>query len=230
MGADPIANQPHVWQVGRLLKRLAQVLTAVAALAAMLFLSSWRLDWVMAWVYVGTFAVVLTAMTIYQGLSNPELVEERAELKPREGVQTWDVILSAVVRVSLLASYVVAGLDVRFGWKPEIPPAIQIVTFAFGLLGAGLIAWAMAANRYAAVYARIQQERGHVVATTGPYRFVRHPFYVGTITFALMIPLALGSPWAIISGGIAAGRIAGLRRVRTARALPLATGGVVSHM
>ena len=204
MGADPIANQPHVWQVGRLLKRLAQVLTAVAALAAMLFLSSWRLDWVMAWVYVGTFAVVLTAMTIYQGLSNPELVEERAELKPREGVQTWDVILSAVVRVSLMASYVVAGLDVRFGWKPEIPPAIQIVTFAFGLLGAGLIAWAMAANRYAAVYARIQQERGHVVATSGPYRFVRHPFYVGTITFALTIPLALGSPWAIISGGIAA--------------------------
>ena len=204
MGADPIANQPHVWQVGRLLKTLAQVLTAVAALAAMLFLSSWRLDWVMAWVYVGTFAAVLTLMTVYQEVNNPELVEERAELKPREGVQTWDVILSAVVRVSLMASYVVAGLDVRFGWKPEIPPAIQIVAFAFGLLGAGLIAWAMAANRYAAVYARIQQERGHVVATSGPYRFVRHPFYVGTITFALTIPLALGSPWAIISGGIAA--------------------------
>jgi protein-S-isoprenylcysteine O-methyltransferase Ste14 len=153
---------------------------------------------------LNTFAVVLTAMTVYQELGNPELVEERSEFKPRQGVQTWDVILSAVVRVSLLASYVVAGLDVRFGWKPEMPPVIQIVAFAFGLLGAGLIAWAMAANRYAAVYARIQQERGHVVATSGPYRFVRHPFYVGTITFALTIPLALGSPWAIISGGIAA--------------------------
>jgi protein-S-isoprenylcysteine O-methyltransferase Ste14 len=204
MGTDPIANQPRARKVGRLLKRLAQVLVAVAALMAMLFLSSWRFDWVMAWVYVGTFAAVLTAMTVYQELSNPELVEERAEFKPREGVQTWDVILSAVVRVSLLASHVVAGLDVHFGWRPEIPLAIQIAAFALGLLGAGLIVWAMAANRYAAVYSRIQQERGHVVATTGPYRFVRHPFYVGTITFALMIPLALGSPWAIISGGIAA--------------------------
>jgi protein-S-isoprenylcysteine O-methyltransferase Ste14 len=205
MGTNLVAGQPLAKiKVGRLLKRLAQVLVAVATLAAILFLSSWRLDWVMAWVYVGTFTVVLAAMTVYQELSNPELVEERAELKPREGVQTWDMILSAVVRVSLLASYVVAGLDVRFSWKPEIPLTVQIAAFALGLLGAGLIVWAMAANRYAAVYARIQQERGHVVATSGPYRFVRHPFYVGTITFALTIPLALGSPWALVPGGLAA--------------------------
>jgi len=204
VSANPVANQPLAKKVGRLLRRLAQVLIAVAALAAMLFLSSWRFDWVMAWVYVGTFAVTLVVMVVYQELGNPELLEERSELKPRQGVQTWDVILSAVVRVSLLASYVVAGLDMRFGWKPEIPLAVQMAAFALGLLGVGLIVWAMAANRYAAVYARIQQERGHAVATTGPYRFVRHPFYVGTITFSLVMPVALGSLWALTSGGLAA--------------------------
>jgi len=104
----------------------------------------------------------------------------------------------------MLTSYVVAGLDVRFGWKPELTLAVQIAALAAGLLGVALIVWAMAANRYAAVYARIQKERGHAVATTGPYRFVRHPFYVGTITFSLAIPLALGSPWALIPGGLAA--------------------------
>jgi protein-S-isoprenylcysteine O-methyltransferase Ste14 len=196
---DPIAKT----KIGRLPKRFAQVLVTVAALAAMLFVSSWRLDWMMAWVYVGTFAVGLAVMVIYQELSNPELIEERSELKPREGVQTWDVILSAVARVSLLASYVIAGLDVRFGWKPEIPPAIQWGASIAALLGAGLIAWAMAANRYAAVYARIQHERGHTVTTSGPYRFVRHPFYVGIITFALAVPVLLGSPWALIPGGLA---------------------------
>ncbi len=200
MRAEPVAKI----KIGRLLKRFAQTLVAVAALAAMLFVSSWRLDWMMAWVYVGAFTVGLGVIVIYQELSNPELVEERAELAPREGVQTWDVILSAVIRVSLLASYVVAGLDVRFGWKPEIPVAVQWGAFAAALLGAGLIAWAMAANRYAAVYARIQKERGHTVTTTGPYRFVRHPFYVGIITFALAVPLLLGSPWALIPGGLAA--------------------------
>jgi protein-S-isoprenylcysteine O-methyltransferase Ste14 len=205
MGTHLVVEPPFTKiRIGRLLKRFAQVLVTVAALAAMLFLSSWRFDWMMAWVYVGTFAVVLTVMVVYQELSNPELLQERSEFKPREGVQTWDVILSAVVRVSLLASYVVAGLDMRFGWKPEIPLAVQVAAFALGLLGVALIVWAMAANRYTAVYARIQQERGHAVATTGPYRFVRHPFYVGVITFALTVPVALGSPWALISGGLAA--------------------------
>ena len=205
METDPGASQsPAKRSIRRVLKRLAQVLVAVAAQAALLFLSAWRLDWPMAWAYIGAFAVGLMAMTVYQELDNPELVEERAELRPREGVQAWDVILSAVARLSLLASYVVSGLDVRFGWKPEIPLAVQLAAFGLALLGAGLIAWAMVVNRHAVVYARIQQERGHVVATTGPYRFVRHPFYVGTIMFALMIPLTLGSLWALIPGGLAA--------------------------
>jgi protein-S-isoprenylcysteine O-methyltransferase Ste14 len=205
MGTHPVVESPLAKiRFGRLLKRLVQVLVTVAALAAMLFVSSWRFDWVMAWVYIGAFALVLTVMVVYQELSNPELLQERSEFKPRQGVQTWDVILSAVIRVSLLASYVVAGLDMRFGWKPEIPLAVQMAAFALGLLGVGLIVWAMAANRYTAVYARIQQERGHTIAMTGPYRFVRHPFYVGVITFSLTVPVALGSPWALVGGGLAA--------------------------
>jgi protein-S-isoprenylcysteine O-methyltransferase Ste14 len=205
MSTNTVANQPgDKVNIARLLRRGAQVFLTVAALAAMLFISSGRLDWVMAWVYVGAFAIVLVVMVVYQELSNPELLAERSELKPREGVQTWDVILSDVIRLSLLTSYVVAGLDVRFGWKPELALAVQIAALGVGLLGVSLIVWAMAANRYAAVYARIQKERGHTVTTTGPYRFVRHPFYVGTITFSLAVPLLLGSPWALIPGGIAA--------------------------
>jgi hypothetical protein len=49
MGVSPVANQPLAKiKVGRLLRRLAQVLVAVAAAAAMLFLSSGRFNWVKA--------------------------------------------------------------------------------------------------------------------------------------------------------------------------------------
>lgn len=194
----------HHSNITRLFRKGMQVILAVVTIAAILFLSSGRLDWIMAWVYIGAFAIVLMVLAIYQELSNPEMLVERSELKPREGIQTWDVIISAFIRLSLLASYVIAGLDIRFGWKPEFTLAVQITAFVLGLLGVSLTAWAMAVNRYAVVYVRIQKERGHRVVTTWPYRFVRHPFYVGTIIFSLAVPVVLGSPWAFITGGLAA--------------------------
>ena len=83
MNTNTVANQPGAQvKAARLLRRGAQVLLAVAALAAMLFLSSGRLDWVMAWVYVGAFAIVLVVMVVYQELSNPELLAERSSSSP----------------------------------------------------------------------------------------------------------------------------------------------------
>jgi protein-S-isoprenylcysteine O-methyltransferase Ste14 len=51
---------------------------------------------------------------------------------------------------------------------------------------------------------RIQTDRGHTVCDTGPYRFVRHPGYVGLILQAVGVPILLGSFWALIPGVAAA--------------------------
>jgi protein-S-isoprenylcysteine O-methyltransferase Ste14 len=42
------------------------------------------------------------------------------------------------------------------------------------------------------------------VVTTGPYRYVRHPMYVGVILAFLSLPLALGSLWALVPGATCA--------------------------
>jgi protein-S-isoprenylcysteine O-methyltransferase Ste14 len=57
---------------------------------------------------------------------------------------------------------------------------------------------AMASNAYFAEGVRIQTERGHTVATGGPYRYVRHPGYTGAILAQLVTPCLLGSLWAWI--------------------------------
>jgi protein-S-isoprenylcysteine O-methyltransferase Ste14 len=49
---------------------------------------------------------------------------------------------------------------------------------------------------------RIQSERGHTVATGGPYRYVRHPAYAGTILYELAVAILLGSWPALIAGGV----------------------------
>jgi len=50
---------------------------------------------------------------------------------------------------------------------------------------------------------RIQADRGHTVATGGPYRFVRHPGYIGFIVGAFGTALLLGSRWALVPAALA---------------------------
>jgi protein-S-isoprenylcysteine O-methyltransferase Ste14 len=50
------------------------------------------------------------------------------------------------------------------------------------------------------------------VASSGPYRYVRHPGYVGFVVSYFGTALALGSLWAILPAGL----VAGLLMVRTA--------------
>jgi protein-S-isoprenylcysteine O-methyltransferase Ste14 len=60
----------------------------------------------------------------------------------------------------------------------------------------------MASNRFFATTVRIQQERGHQVVATGPYRYVRHPGYAGSILYTLAIPIVLGSWWTFIPAAL----------------------------
>jgi protein-S-isoprenylcysteine O-methyltransferase Ste14 len=72
------------------------------------------------------------------------------------------------------------------------------------LLGQALFLWAKRVNPFFSSVARIQSDRGHSVCREGPYRFCRHPGYLGGLIFGLTTPLVLGSYWALIPQGLAA--------------------------
>ena len=106
--------------------------------------------------------------------------------------------------VMQLALLVIAGLDHRFGWTSWIGVMAQISALVVCCLSYALAVWATASNAYFSQIVRIQTERGHEVATGGPYRFVRHPAYTGTILTSLAIPILLASWWAFAVGVLAA--------------------------
>jgi len=60
--------------------------------------------------------------------------------------------------------------------------------------------WATYANAFFSQIVRIQDERDHAVAREGPYRYVRHPAYVGSVLSELFVPILLGSWWALLPG------------------------------
>ena len=98
---------------------------------------------------------------------------------------------------------IVAGLDHRYGWSPELPIWIILLGFILIMLGYAFAAWAMAENRFFSSVVRIQTERGHQVCDGGPYRIVRHPGYAGSILALPGIVLALSSAWTLIPAAAA---------------------------
>jgi len=55
----------------------------------------------------------------------------------------------------------------------------------------------MTVNRFAESTVRIQSERNHAVVSSGPYRIVRHPMYVGMFLMYPATAMMLGSGWAM---------------------------------
>jgi protein-S-isoprenylcysteine O-methyltransferase Ste14 len=99
---------------------------------------------------------------------------------------------------------VVAGLDaVRFRWS-SMPFATVYLGLALLACGMALIAWAMAVNPFAERSVRIQSERGQTTVTTGPYRIVRHPMYLGALMMFPATGLVFGSWWTVVIGIILA--------------------------
>lgn len=188
-------------------KRMLQVVIQTLLIAAILFISSGRLDWGWAWAYLGVGVGILIINVL---VMPPELIAERGQ--PKENVKDWDRILTTLTLFPTLGGLIVIGLDERYGWSPQLAWGTRLIALAFLALGQGLFTWAMASNKFFSTAVRIQMDRGHTVASGGPYRYVRHPGYVGYIISWLATSLALGSLWALIPAGL----VMGLMVVRTA--------------
>ena len=163
-----------------------------------LFWSAGRLDWWPGWAVVTIIAAWVIATLIVILRSDPNLLAER--LGPRKGAKAWDSAILGVVGLATLARLVIAGLDQRYGWTGVFPPGLQMIALVICILGYGLVIWATASNAFFSQTVRIQSERGHAIASRGPYQWVRHPAYVGTILFELSAAILLASWWAFIPG------------------------------
>jgi protein-S-isoprenylcysteine O-methyltransferase Ste14 len=170
--------------------------------ASLVFVSAGRLDYWQGWVYLGL--VVLTTVLMWFALpAGSGLVQER--LRPGAGMKGWDRVYFILSTPMYLIALVVASRDVgRYGWTRGYPAVLYGLSVVLYLAGQGLFLWARYVNHFFSSVVRIQLDRGQTVCQSGPYRYVRHPGYVGGIVFGLAMPLILGSLWAVIPQALAA--------------------------
>lgn len=188
-------NKPEVKKTA--LRWLVRETIGNLFLIAILFGIVGRLNWWNGWALSAIYILWTLGSIIFILPVNPQMLAERS--RPTAGGKKWDVVMVGIMGVFLMAAYVIACLDVRFGWSRPFPLYAQIIGVVVAMLGYDvLLVWSMIANAYFTAIIRIQTERQHRVASGGPYRLIRHPGYVGTILTHLATPFLLGSAWALI--------------------------------
>ncbi len=195
--AQSNAHKPRLERSG--INRIIQVFVSVILMGLVLFLSAGRLDWPAAWIFLGLYVLVILTLGVWAIRKNPEVVNERGKM---ENIKLWDKVLMTIYTVMLFVLFAVAGLDAgRFGWS-VMPIALQVVGLAALVLAMAVTYWAMAINPFLSTIVRIQDDRGHYVVTSGPYRYVRHPMYAMMFLMWPGIALELGSWWALIPAAV----------------------------
>lgn len=172
---------------------------------AILFLCAWDLRWWQGWVYT---LLIFLAGVLGRSLAekrHPGLMRERRNSESNEGVKPWDKVSAPLMAFSIgFPLVIVVGLDHKNGWTAAFPTWLVLLGFVLIAGGYFFADWALLENRNFSGTVRIQSDRGHQVCDTGPYRFVRHPGYLGNLVPLAGIVLALGSLWTIIPAAFAA--------------------------
>jgi protein-S-isoprenylcysteine O-methyltransferase Ste14 len=128
--------------------------------------------------------------------TDPALLAERMRPMMQDDQPAADKKFMLAFGAAALIWFVAIVLD-RRNHASEVPVALQALGWAMLVFSSGFILWVMRANSFAAPVIKLQTERGHRVISTGPYAWVRHPMYSGTVLFFVGMPLLLGSWWGV---------------------------------
>lgn len=178
-----------------LIEALTKFTCGLLLAGLLIFLPAGTFCYTYGWLLVGLLFVPMLIAGFVMLARSPQFLKKRLDAKEKQGTQKGVVALSGLM---FITGFVVAGLDFRFGWS-TMPTWVVITASALFLIAYALYAEVMRENAY--LSRTIKVEEGQTVVDTGMYGVVRHPMYAVTILLFLMIPLVLGSWYALIAFG-----------------------------
>lgn len=176
-----------------LTEALIKFVCGLLLVGLLIFLPAGTLAYTYGWVLMGLLFAPMLIAGFVMFFKSPEFLAKRLDAKEKQGKQKGVVVFSGLM---FIAGFVVAGLDFRFGWS-VMPTWVVIAASAVFLVAYALYAEVMRENAY--LSRTIKVEEGQTVVDTGMYGVVRHPMYAVTILLFMLIPLVLGSWYALIA-------------------------------
>lgn len=179
------------------IRRLVQVPIGWIFIALVLFSSAGTVGWQQGWIFIGLLVAVDLIGLPFIPL---EVLAERGSKK--KNIENWDKVLGKLIILSMISMFLTAGLDYRWKLTGIIDFRVQIISIILFVLGCVLNIWAMRVNYFFSDVVRLQPDREQKVCSSGPYKYIRHPGYLGMIIYYLVTPFILGSLWALIPASL----------------------------
>lgn len=192
---DLALGKPGLDRDGR--RRIAAIIIYSLSLQSLMFLGAGTFAWPAAWLWFAVWATIFAGAAVYLLRVNPAVINERGRKHGK--IRSWDRNFAFVYAPTVILLPLLAGLDYRFGWS-DMWIGWQLLGLLLAIPGSILPYWAMGANKFLITTVQVQGERGHYVIDTGPYRYVRHPMYIGSILMPIGQSLLLGSWSALVIG------------------------------
>lgn len=175
-----------------LINALTKFLCGLLMVGLLIFIPAGTFAYAYGWLLMGLLFVPMLIAGFVMYFSSPAFLAKRLDAKEKQATQKGVLAFSGLM---FIAGFVVAGMDFRFGWS-QMPVWVIITASVLFLVAYALYAEVMRENAY--LSRTIKVEEGQKVVDTGLYGIVRHPMYMATILLFLMIPLVLGSWYALI--------------------------------
>jgi protein-S-isoprenylcysteine O-methyltransferase Ste14 len=175
-------------------KAAGGLLFLLLVMAALLFLPAWTLRYWQATAFLAVFGASAAAITVYHTKKDPKLLERRVYAGPTAEKETRQKIIQTITSIGFAALLVVSALDHRLAWT-LVPPYVSLAGDALVAFGFLIIFFVYKENTFASATIELAPEQK--VISTGLYKLVRHPMYMGALLLLVGIPLALGSLWGL---------------------------------
>jgi protein-S-isoprenylcysteine O-methyltransferase Ste14 len=174
---------------------MASSILGLVAFGVILFLPAGTFNYWQAWVFIAVFTVATIVPTIYLYRTNPAALQRRMHVGPRAETRPAQKIIITASFVDIFVMMAFSAFDHRMGWS-TVPVWVSLLGNVLVTAGLGIAMVVIAQNSYAA--STVTVETGQQVVSSGVYRFIRHPMYVGSLTIMVGMPLALGSYWGLL--------------------------------
>ena len=141
--------------------------------------------------YLGLMAANFVVSGVFIAMWNPALLGRRARLG--KGTKLWDYGWMLAFMAALYLTITTAMEDLQARDFSTDPGLVWLAGALVLIGGFTIVNLSMAVNPFFEKTVRIQSDQGHRTIDDGPYRFVRHPGYVGFSALLLATPPMLAS-------------------------------------